>query len=128
MDDPKARAELETLARICHEANRAWCAFNGDNSQPAWADAPDWQRESARAGVLFHIQTPDATDDASHKAWMEHKLADGWRYGAVKDPEAKTHPCLVSWGLLDDVQRFKDVLFRTIVSAAMVDDHAPSAA
>lgn len=111
--------ELGPVARICHEANRAWCAFNGDDSQPAWEDAPEWQRESAVAGVLFHVKHPDAGPDASHEEWRRHKRAEGWRYGARKDPEAKLHPCMVPFGALDRVQQFKDVLFRAIVHGAV---------
>ena len=28
------------IAMICHEANRAYCAANGDESQPSWNEAP----------------------------------------------------------------------------------------
>jgi len=45
---------ITATARIAHEANRVWCAENGDNSQPSWDNAPDWQRESAINGVTFH--------------------------------------------------------------------------
>jgi len=114
-------AEVTTIAVICHEANRAFCQFVGDNSQPTWAVAPDWQRESAIAGVRFHMANPYAGDSASHDAWMEHKLAEGWVYGKVKDPEASppTHPCLVAFEELPPEQQFKDKLFRTVIHAAL---------
>jgi hypothetical protein len=105
----------EQIARVCHEANRAWCAANGDLSQPAWDDAPDWQRESAIAGVDGARR--GNTPEQSHESWSQHKLADGWRYGATKDPDAKTHPCLVSYAELPPEQRLKDHLFVGIVAA-----------
>jgi hypothetical protein len=111
-------ADTQTIARICHEVNRAWCAFNGDHSQLDWHAAPDWQRESAVAGVEFHHANPEAGDSASHDEWSRHKLADGWKYGPVKDPEAKEHPCLVPFDQLPADQQFKDRLFRTIVHSA----------
>jgi hypothetical protein len=85
------------IARIAHEVNREWCAFNGDDSQPAWADAPQWQRTSAIDGVAFHDANPDATDSATHDKWMAEKVAAGWVYGKKKDPDATppTHPCIV---------------------------------
>ena len=43
------------IASICHEANRAYCLSIGDESQPEWATAPDWQRVSAINGVRFHL-------------------------------------------------------------------------
>ena len=107
------------IARICHEANRAWCEFNGDFSQTSWDEAPDWQRTSAINGVAFHRNNPDAGDSASHDNWMREKVADGWVCGPVKDADAKTHPCIVPFGELSPAQQFKDKLFRTIVHAAV---------
>jgi hypothetical protein len=103
------------LARVCHEANRAFCSYIGDDSQPAWEDAPQWQKDSALAGVRFVVSNPDAGDSASHDSWLRQKEADGWVYGEVKDPEAKTHPCIVPYEELPRDQQFKDRLFRTIV-------------
>ena len=114
-----APAIIDATARVAHEANRAWCIANGDDSQPTWDDAPDWQKESARDGVLFHVNNPDAGDDASHNNWMAHKAAEGWVYGEIKDPEAKTHPCMVPFSDLPPVQRIKDSLFRAIVHATL---------
>jgi len=47
--------DIEQIATVCHEANRAYCATLGDSSQLPWNEAPDWQRESARKGVEFHV-------------------------------------------------------------------------
>lgn len=107
------------IARVAHEVSRAWCEFNGDHSQPSWGDAPDWQVESAVNGVKFHMANPDAGDSASHDSWMAEKVANGWVYGPVKDPEASppTHPCIVPFDKLPREQQFKDRLFRTIVHA-----------
>ncbi len=106
-----------SLARVCHEANRVWCEYNGDNSQTSWDEAPQWQKDSAIMGVRFVVGNPDAGDSASHDSWMRQKVADGWVYGEVKDPEAKTHPCMVPFEELPPEQQFKDRLFRTIVLA-----------
>ena len=106
---------LEFIARAAHEINRAYCAALGDNSQPAWEDAPEWQRTSAINGVRFHIENPDAGPDASHVAWMAEKQATGWKYGPIKDAERKEHPCMVSYADLPVTQRAKDYLFRAVV-------------
>jgi len=102
------------IARIAHEANRAWCEANDDDSQPVWNDAPEWQKSSAIQGVNFHLANPDATDSASHDNWMKQKVEEGWVYGEVKDPEKKTHPCIVPFEQLPLVQQIKDRLFRSI--------------
>lgn len=44
---------LDKIARVCHEVNRAYCQALGDNSQPAWEDAPAWQREQQAKDFIF---------------------------------------------------------------------------
>lgn len=107
---------VESTARIAHEINRAYCEALGDTSQLPWEDAPEWQRVSARAGVILH-QSGDHGPEASHEAWMAQKVAAGWTYGQEKDPEAKTHPCLVPFDQLPREQQAKDYLFRAVVHA-----------
>ncbi|MFA7347321.1 MAG: RyR domain-containing protein [Desulfurivibrionaceae bacterium] len=112
---------VEACAKTCHEANRAYCLALGDDSQPAWDDAPEWQKESAIKGVLFHIDNPDANASASHESWLANKREDGWVYGPVKDPEAKTHPCIVPFEELPKEQQAKDFIFRGIVHGFTFD-------
>lgn len=111
----------EAIARICHEANRAYCAALGDHSQLPWEAAPEWQRKSAIAGVEFHRANPDADPAASHKSWLDEKERDGWRYGPVKNVETKEHPCFCPYDDLPVEQRAKDYIFGGIVRA-MLDD------
>ena len=103
------------IAKTCHEANRVYCAALGDDSQLVWDEAPEWQRESAIDGVNFHLANPDANPGQSHNNWMTYKWADGWRYGEVKDAEAKVHPCIVPFLELPVAQQFKDILFIAVV-------------
>ena len=109
--------ELEYIARIAHEINRAYCQALGDTSQPAWENAPDWQRSSAINGVQFHIDNPQAGPDHSHNEWLKEKEAGGWKYGPVKNPETKEHPCFVPYEPLPVEQKAKDYLFRAVVHA-----------
>ena len=51
----------------------------------------------------------------SHAGWLAEKVATGWVYGPVKDPAAKTHPCMVPFDRLPFSQQAKDVLFQTTV-------------
>jgi len=111
------RDKIEMIAAVCHEANREWCIANDDHSQPTWEDAPDWQIGSAIHGVMHALKYPDAKPEDSHQNWMAGKIADGWVYGEVKDPEAKTHPCMVPYAELPEFQRKKDALFLAIVRA-----------
>lgn len=107
----------EQIAIVCHEANRAYCATLGDNSQPAWADAPEWQRTSAVNGVRFHLANPAAAPSHSHEEWLKEKEATGWKYGPVKDPDKKEHPCFVPYDQLPAEQQAKDALFIAVVKA-----------
>jgi len=105
----------EKIAAVAHEANRAYCASIGDLSQPAWEDAPDWQKESAIDGVCHTLDNPESGPEDSHKNWLAGKEADGWVYGAVKDPENKLHPCMVEYAALPFNQKIKDSLFQAVV-------------
>lgn len=107
---------IEQLAELCHEANRTYCHLIGDESQAPWKTAPEWQKVSARNGVLFHLQNPGASPSASHENWLEEKVRDGWSYGPVKDPVAKQHPCFMPYDNLPVEQRMKDNLFIAIVN------------
>jgi len=104
-----------TCARTAHEVNRAYCFGLGDESQTPWADAPQWQKDSAILGAGFTLANPDAGDSASHDSWLAEKARDGWVYGDTKDPEAKTHPCIVPFDELPLEQQTKDALFRATV-------------
>lgn len=103
------------VAKICHESNRAYCQTLGDNSQPSWEDAPEWQRTSAINGVTFHLQNPNASASHSHEEWLKEKKDTGWKYGSVKDPVKKEHPCFVPYDELPIEQKLKDSLFLQIV-------------
>lgn len=112
----KTPAELDRIARVCHEVNKAYCEALGDFSQPSWEEAPAWQRESARMGVDLHCMG-DFGPEASHASWMAQKKDEGWKYGPVKDVEKKEHPCFVPFGDLPREQQAKDFIFRAIVHA-----------
>lgn len=108
---------VEQIARVAHEINRAYCAALGDTSQPIWEAAPDWQRSSAINGVQFHISNPGAGPDHSHNEWLKEKEATGWKFGPVKNPDTKEHPCFVPYDQLPVEQKAKDYLFRAVVHA-----------
>lgn len=113
----KERLCVENIARVAHEVNRAYCAALGDESQPAWEHAPQWQKDSAATGARMHLANPGATPEQSHESWLAQKAAEGWKWGPVKDPEKKEHPCFVPYSELPESQRAKDYLFRGVVHA-----------
>ena len=109
--------QTEGIARVCHEANRAYCLLLGDDSQPPWDTAPDWQKSSAVNGVHFLLNNPEAGPHNCHGNWMVQNQAEGWTYGPVKQTDAKQHPCMVPWEHLPREQQMKDRIFHAIVRA-----------
>ena len=107
--------KIEQIAELCHEVNKAYCEALGDFSQKHWHGAEEWQRESAINGVEFILQNPNSSPSANHENWLKTKLADGWKYGSVKDPENKLHPCILPFDDLPVPQKAKDHIFRAIV-------------
>jgi len=108
---------VEDIAKITHQANKAYCETVGDNSQKDWGNAEQWQRESAIQGVQFRLNNPQVGPHAQHVAWMLAKVNDGWTHGPVKDAALKQHPCLVPYDELPEAQKVKDKLFQAVVDA-----------
>jgi hypothetical protein len=108
---------IALAAQIAHEANRAWCQAIGDNSQLPWELAPEWQRTSAMNGVRG--VAAGNTPEQSHESWLAEKAATGWKYGPVKNPETKEHPCFVPYAELPPEQKAKDHLYVGVVKVAL---------
>lgn len=109
------KAYLETIARVCHEANRVLQIAAGEEPSPHWDVAPIWQREAAAVGVERALAGD--TPQELHETWCDTKRAAGWTYGPEKNANTKTHPCLVPYGDLPDEQRIKDHMFYAVVRA-----------
>lgn len=107
------------IAEACHELNRIWCRAHGDDSQPSWLDAPDWQHQIVIMGVR-KILIGEVTNPAdSHAGWLQLKTDDGWVYGPEKDVSNKIHPCMVPYEELPPEQKAKDTLFFNTVKTMM---------
>lgn len=113
--------DMIQVAKVCHDANRAYCQTIGDHSQAEWGAAPVWQRNSAIKGVEFHLINLEKgikpSPSASHESWLKEKADEGWKFGTVKDAAKKEHPCFVPYDRLPIEQRMKDYIFASIVEA-----------
>ncbi|MEM9740895.1 MAG: RyR domain-containing protein, partial [Pseudomonadota bacterium] len=96
---------------------RAWSAAHGQKPAPHWRMAPRWMKESTRESVDFVLAHPSADDLKQHDQWMEQKRRDGWVYGETKNEQKKTHPMLVPFEDLPEMEKLKDSLLRAIVLA-----------
>lgn len=53
-----------------------------------------------------------------HGSWMQAYLSMGWTYGEVYDWDAKTHPDLVPYAQLGQLERDKDAVFVALCEIA----------
>lgn len=104
------------IAMVCHEANRAYCATQGDLSHAPWDQAPQSLKDSVVSGVLSLMADPSLSPQDLHKLWRGRRISEGWTYGKVKDFEKKTHPNLVTFEELPPQEQVKDYLFHSIVT------------
>ncbi len=108
---------LVQIARICHDANAAYCVTLHDHSRKRWAFAPAWQRNSVIASVEHALANPATTPLEIHEHWLKAQRADGWIHGYTKNFEAKTHPDIVPYDDLPREQQVKDHLLLAIIRA-----------
>jgi len=107
-------AEEIALAEVVHEAGRGLQNVQGDECPaPPWCCAPDYMKATCLDGVRRAMA--GETPEQHHEAWCEFKRRDGWTWGPVKDPVAKTHPCLRPWRELPREQQVKDMVFLAVV-------------
>jgi RyR domain-containing protein len=62
--------------------------------------------------------TRSASPEELHGSWVQAYLAMGWRYGECYDREAKTHPDLVPYVRLGQLERDKDAVFVALCEIA----------
>lgn len=53
-----------------------------------------------------------------HEDWVEAYRRNGWRYGPIRDREARTHPDMVSYAELGQLERDKDDVFVALCEIA----------
>lgn len=43
-----------------------------------------------------------------HEVWAQSRMAQGWTYGEIRDDIKKTHPCLVPYNQLPEIEKDYD--------------------
>ncbi len=104
------------IAEQAHEVNRAFVEATGagDKKKP-WAMLDVADRERFIRATSNALDTKVKDPAQSHKLWSDSMLRDGWKYGDEYDAEAKTHPNLKPYENLPELEKFKDVLFLSVV-------------
>lgn len=108
---------VQLAASAAHEANKLYCQSLGDFTQPSWENAPKWQRDSALSGTRNAVRDLESGPEDSHANWFALKESEGWKYGPVKDPDRKEHPCMVPYKDLPQGQKLKDAMFLAVTRA-----------
>ena len=88
----------------------AWCAYQIAVGQEYNEVPTEAQVKSLEDSVRRYRENPDRTPEESHHMWVHHKIMTGWTWGKVKDEVAKTHPDMVPFSELPEVEQRKDTM------------------
>lgn len=113
----KDKLTITDAAMLLHKNNRVFCAILGDDSHANWGNLDEGLRKSVISGVENFLANPNITPEQSHQAWLDHKQANGWTLGAKKDIAKKTHPNMVPFDKLPEVEKAKDQIFTGLLKA-----------
>lgn len=102
------------IAKIAHETIRSFNLMLGD-TDTLWKDEPEKVKRVYTKHVNFLIDHPDSDPRTVHELWRKYKHGEGWIFGEDKSREEKTHPCLVSYEDLHEIEKMKYYLFLTVV-------------
>ena len=59
-----------------------------------------------------------SSPEVLHEDWVKAYKAMGWKYGPVRDRMAKTHPDMVAYTELGELERNKDAVFVALCEIA----------
>ena len=115
---------METLnerrARFVYDGARLAAIASGAPIVPvAW----DEREEMFRKQFLDVIERQcgeqrSRSPEELHGSWMQAYFAMGWQYGSAYSREAKTHPDLVPYANLGQLERDKDAVFVALCEIA----------
>jgi RyR domain len=76
-------------------------------------DQRDEEFRSQFVDVVAMMCGPDRKESPEelHDDWVEAYEEMGWKYGPVRDVEAKTHPDMIAYNQLEPREQIKDAVF-----------------
>lgn len=108
---------------------RAQFVYNAARLAAIAADAPIipelWEdRESAFTSQFLEVIERQCGEQRSrspeelHGSWVQAYITMGWVYGPERDPDKKTHPDMVPYADLGQLERDKDAVFVALCEIA----------
>jgi len=62
-------------------------------------------------GIMLPAQLESLIEEVSknvHEVWAASRISQGWKYGKERDEKMKTHPCLVPYEELPEIEKEYD--------------------
>lgn len=113
---------VEFIARIRY---LGWICYQMGANLPLHDVPEDYEislerLESLMNGTAFALYHSNLTPEENHMIWMEGKREQGYKYGPVLDVEKKTHPSMIPFRDLPDVEKRKDEMDILMVKLANI--------
>lgn len=74
-------------------------------------------KTSTLEAVYWNTGKDLPTPAARHRQWMKEKQEAGWKLGKTKNARLKTHPLMVPYSQLPEVERRKDALVSAVIAS-----------
>ena len=105
--------------RTAHEVNRVYCESLGDMTQCPWVEISEEQQAEAVKVLRAHIHNVYLPPQESHELWVKQMVSLGWKHGKEHNSTNKTHPLLLPYESLSELDKTKQALFKVSVVASM---------
>lgn len=109
-------SKIYNVCKLCHDKNNALMIANGETPRGDWESLDQADKDLTYKSVKRIIDDPTITAKEIHDEWVTNKELDGWVYGPVKDVDNKTHPLMIPFDDMSDIDKEKDQSFINIVN------------
>lgn len=106
------------IARVAHEAVRAFAAANGE-FKSSWEHLDLASQDRIIRGVEALAESPFRTPAENHANWLDDMDEAGWTWGEKHDAELKTHPAFMQFDDLPETFRRRNEIFLAVVKSLL---------